>query len=120
MALKMQTKAAVARTSAVRPAVVRPRMTVRASAQKPEQRAVAAVTAGVISGVGAMMANPLVAEAAVTPSLKARPVTPPLQPPRAPVITPRPLPSLVAGGVVLAGIAGAITAVSTFDPVKRG
>lgn len=72
------------------------------SAQKPEQRAVAAVTAGVVSGVGAMMANPLVAEAAVTPSLKNF------------------LYSLVAGGFVLAAIAGAITAVSTFDPVKRG
>jgi hypothetical protein len=31
---------------------------------------VAALTAGVVTGVGAMMANPLVAEAAVTPSLK--------------------------------------------------
>jgi hypothetical protein len=30
----------------------------------------AAVSAGVISGMGAMMASPLVAEAAVTPSLK--------------------------------------------------
>lgn len=39
------------------------------SAQKQE-RAAAAVTAGVISGVGAMMASPLMAEAAVTPSLK--------------------------------------------------
>lgn len=39
------------------------------SAQKQE-RAAAAITAGVISGVGAMMASPLVAEAAVTPSLK--------------------------------------------------
>jgi len=39
------------------------------SAQKQE-RAAAAITAGVITGVGAMMANPLVAEAAVTPSLK--------------------------------------------------
>jgi hypothetical protein len=28
--------------------------------------------------------------------------------------------SLIAGGVVLGGIAVAITAVSTFDPVKRG
>lgn len=39
------------------------------SSQKQE-RIAAAVTAGVVSGVGAMMANPLVAEAAVTPSLK--------------------------------------------------
>jgi hypothetical protein len=50
-----------------------------------------------------MAANPLVAEAAaVTPSLKNF------------------LYSLVAGGAVLAAIAGAITAVSNFDPVKRG
>ncbi|GBG00095.1 hypothetical protein Rsub_12916 [Raphidocelis subcapitata] len=102
MALRMQTKAAVAvRTPSVRCAVARPRLSVRASAQKQE-RTMAAVSAGVISGVGAMMASPLVAEAAVTPSLKNF------------------LYSLVAGGVVLAGIAGAITAVSTFDPVKRG
>lgn len=39
------------------------------SAQKQE-RAAAAISAGVISGVGAMMAHPLVAEAAVTPSLR--------------------------------------------------
>lgn len=48
------------------------------------------------------MASPLVAEAAVTPSLKNF------------------LLSLVAGATVLAGIAGAVTAVSNFDPVKRG
>mmetsp|Transcript_34740 Transcript_34740/g.87927 ORF Transcript_34740/g.87927 Transcript_34740/m.87927 type:complete len:105 (-) Transcript_34740:260-574(-) len=80
--------------------VVRPvarKMVVRASAQKQ-----AALTAGVVSAVGAAMANPLVAEAAVTPSLKNF------------------LLSLVAGGTVLAAIAGAVTAVSNFDPVKRG
>ncbi|KAI8466784.1 MAG: hypothetical protein J3K34DRAFT_472274 [Monoraphidium minutum] len=93
-----QKAAAVAR---VRVSVARPRLAVRASAQKQE-RAVAAVTAGVVTGVGAMMANPLVAEAAVTPSLKNF------------------LYSLIAGGVVLGGIAVAITAVSNFDPVKRG
>ncbi|KIZ06922.1 hypothetical protein MNEG_1031 [Monoraphidium neglectum] len=102
MALRMQQKATVARAApSVRCSVARPRLSVRASAQKQE-RAVAAVTAGVISGVGAMMASPLVAEAAVTPSLKNF------------------LYSLIAGGVVLGGIAVAITAVSTFDPVKRG
>ncbi|KIZ05412.1 hypothetical protein MNEG_2547 [Monoraphidium neglectum] len=102
MALKLQQKATLARTApSVRCTVVRPRLSVRASAQKQE-RAAAAVTAGVISGVGAMMASPLMAEAAVTPSLKNF------------------LYSLIAGGVVLGGIAVAITAVSTFDPVKRG
>lgn len=71
------------------------------SAQKQE-RAAAAITAGVVSGVGAMMANPLVAEAAVTPSLRNF------------------LYSLLAGGAVLGVIAAAITAVANFDPVKRG
>lgn len=47
------------------------------------------------------MANPLVAEAAVTPSLRNF------------------LYSLLAGGTVLAAIAGAVTAVSNFDPVNR-
>ena len=49
-----------------------------------------------------MMANPLVAEAAVTPSLRNF------------------LYSLLAGGAVLGVIAAAITAVANFDPVKRG
>jgi hypothetical protein len=49
------------------------------------------------------MANPLVAEAAsVTPSLRNF------------------LYSLVAGATVLGAIALAVTAVSNFDPVKRG
>lgn len=60
-----------------------------------------ALVAGVSAGVAAMMANPLVAEAAVTPSLKNL------------------LNSVVAGGVVLGLIAAAITAVSSFDPVNR-
>lgn len=47
------------------------------------------------------MASPLVAEAAVTPSLQNF------------------LGSLVAGGVVLGGIALAITTVSKFDTVNR-
>lgn len=47
------------------------------------------------------MANPLVAEAAVTPSLKNL------------------LNSVIAGGVVLGAIAGAVSAVSAFDPVNR-
>lgn len=53
------------------------------------------------AGVAAMMANPLVAEAAVTPSLKNL------------------LSSVVAGGVVLGAIAVGITAVSTFDTISR-
>ena len=57
--------------------------------------------AGVTVGVAAMMANPLVAEAAVTPSLKNL------------------LSSVVAGGVVLGAIAVGITAVSTFDTINR-
>ncbi|KAI8465761.1 MAG: chloroplast photosystem II subunit X [Monoraphidium minutum] len=102
MALKLQSKAHLARSApSVRCAVARPRLTVRASAQKQE-RAAAAVTAGVVAGVASMMAQPLAAEAAVTPSLQNF------------------LYSLVAGGVVLGGIAVAITAVSNFDPVKRG
>ena len=78
-----------------------PLHTTNHSAQKQE-RAAAAITAGVVSGVGAMMANPLVAEAAVTPSLRNF------------------LYSLLAGGAVLGVIAAAITAVANFDPVKRG
>jgi hypothetical protein len=47
------------------------------------------------------MASPLMAEAAVTPSLRNF------------------FYSLLAGATVLAGIAGAVTAVSNFDPVNR-
>lgn len=57
--------------------------------------------AGVTVGMGAMMAHPLVAEAAVTPSLKNL------------------LNSVVAGGLVLGAIAVAVSAVSSFDPVNR-
>ena len=49
-----------------------------------------------------MMADPLVAEAAVTPSLRNL------------------LGSVVAGGAVLGGIVFAISAISSFDPVARG
>jgi len=47
------------------------------------------------------MANPLVAEAAVTPSLSNL------------------LKSVVAGATILGAIIGAITVVSQFDPVSR-
>ena len=48
-----------------------------------------------------MMANPLVAEAAVSPSLKNL------------------LNSVIAGAVVLGGIFAAVTAVSSFDSIER-
>jgi hypothetical protein len=60
-----------------------------------------ALMAGVTVGVATMMANPLVAEAAVTPSLKNL------------------LNSVIAGAVVLGIIAAAVTAVSAFDPLTR-
>lgn len=60
-----------------------------------------ALVAGVTMGVATMMAHPLVAEAAVSPSLKNL------------------LNSVVAGGVVLGGIAFAVTAVSSFDTISR-
>ena len=60
-----------------------------------------AVAAGVSAAVIGYLANPLVAEAAVTPSLKNL------------------LNSVVAGGLVLAVIAGAVTAVSNFDSIER-
>ena len=58
--------------------------------------------AGVVVAVAAAMSSPLAAEASVTPSLKNF------------------LYSLIAGATVLGGIALAITAVSNFDPIKRG
>jgi len=64
---------------------------------QPVNRQFQALQAGVLASAGASLANPLVAEAAVTPSLKNF------------------LLSLVAGATVLAGIAGAVTAVSSFD-----
>jgi len=52
-------------------------------------------------GVATMMTHPLVAEAAVTPSLKNL------------------LNSVVAGGVVLGAIVAAVSAVSSFDTISR-
>ena len=70
------------------------------SAQKQQQLA---LPAGVIAAAGAALANPLVAEAAsVTPSLRNF------------------LYSLIAGATVLGALGLAVTAVSNFDPVKRG
>ncbi|KAG1664124.1 hypothetical protein FOA52_011947 [Chlamydomonas sp. UWO 241] len=93
---RVSTRCVVAARPTLRKAVV-----VRAShAQQPSRAAV--FQAAVIAGTAAALANPLVAEAAVTPSLKNF------------------LGSLVAGGVVILGIAAAVTAVSGFDPVNRG
>mmetsp|Transcript_4553 Transcript_4553/g.10673 ORF Transcript_4553/g.10673 Transcript_4553/m.10673 type:complete len:136 (-) Transcript_4553:562-969(-) len=95
---------------AARPAgVCRPSRAVRVScrAQKKGEQQVQqpkqlqALQAGVIASAGAALANPMVAEASVTPSLKNF------------------LLSLVAGATVLAAIAGAVTAVSNFDPANR-
>jgi hypothetical protein len=57
--------------------------------------------AALVSAAGAALASPVAAYAEVTPSLKNF------------------LGSLVAGAVVLVAIAGAVTAVSAFDPVNR-
>jgi hypothetical protein len=59
------------------------------------------VMAGVTVATGTMLAHPLAAEAAMTPSLKNL------------------LNSVVAGGLVLTIIFGAIVLVSQFDPVSR-
>jgi len=59
------------------------------------------LTAAVTVGTAAALANPLVAEAAITPSLK------------------NTLLSVVAGGIVLAAIGVAVVGVSTFDKVSR-
>ena len=59
------------------------------------------MSAAVTAGTAAALANPLVAEAAMTPSLK------------------NTLLSVVAGGIVLAAIAAAVVGVSTFDKVNR-
>jgi hypothetical protein len=100
---KSSTRAVCAKQAA-RPAVARPvlarRMTVQASAQK--QQVSMQVTAGLTAAAATQMLMPLAAAAEVTPSLKNF------------------IYSLVAGGAVLGAIALAITAVSNFDPVKRG
>ncbi len=57
--------------------------------------------AAMVASAAAMLASPLAAEAAVTPSLQNF------------------LGSIVAGGVVLAVIAGGITLISNFDPTSR-
>ena len=77
------------------------RMAVRASASPMKEKMTAGLTA---AAVAAALVLPEVAEAAspgLSPSLKNF------------------LLSIVSGGVVFAGIAGAVVAVSNFDPVKR-
>jgi len=94
-----------ARKAAVRPVVSRPvarKFAVQASAQKEGQFAALQTAAGVSAAAASSMLMPLAAAAEVTPSLKNF------------------IYSLVAGGAVLGAIALAITAVSNFDPVKRG
>jgi len=59
------------------------------------------MTAAVTAASAAALANPLVAEAAMTPSLK------------------NTLLSVVAGGLVLGAIAAAVIGVSTFDKIGR-
>ena len=59
------------------------------------------MTAAATAASAAALANPLVAEAAVTPSLK------------------NTLLSVVAGGLVLGAIAAAVIGVSTFDKIGR-
>lgn len=95
-----------ARKVAAAPAgVARPlarRMAVQASAQKQQSPVSQQMVAGLTAATVAVMASPLPAVAAVTPSLRNF------------------LYSLIAGATVLGGIALAVTAVSNFDPVKRG
>lgn len=84
----------MARTSSAPVRAVAKQVVDRESAQ--QKLSVAATTAMIAS-----LSNPLVAEAAVTPSLK------------------NTLLSIVAGGVVLGAIAAAVIGVSSFDKVSR-
>lgn len=107
-AIAASTRAVAAPRTTVRKAAtagVRPlarRMAVQASAQKQQSAVSQQLVAGVTAASVAVMATPLPAMASVTPSLQNF------------------LYSLVAGATVLGGLALAVTAVSNFDPVKRG
>lgn len=96
-----KTATRVARASVARPVFAR-RMSVQASAQKEQSPIALQLTAGLTAAATSSMLMPLAAAAEVTPSLRNF------------------IYSLVAGGAVLGAIALAITAVSNFDPVKRG
>ncbi|DBA71127.1 hypothetical protein WJX79_002106 [Trebouxia sp. C0005] len=74
------------------------RTTMASSSQQRQYQLPVAVT----TGLAAAMANPLMAEAGVTPSLKNL------------------LYSVVAGGTIAVLIVTAVTGVSNFDPTKRG
>ena len=80
------------------PSVYSPCVLLRSSNQQRQYQLPVAVT----TGLAAAMANPLMAEAGVTPSLKNL------------------LYSVVAGGTIAVLIATAVTGVSNFDPTKRG
>lgn len=73
----------------------------RFETQNSADRKALEIPAAVTAAAGAMLASPLAAHAEVTPSLKNL------------------INSVVAGGVVLLVIVGAVTAVSGFDPVTR-
>ncbi|KAL0030833.1 hypothetical protein WJX77_008766 [Trebouxia sp. C0004] len=88
----------VAVLPAQRRTVCRVSRTTMASSQQRQYQLPVAVT----TGLAAAMANPLMAEAGVTPSLKNL------------------LYSVVAGGTIAVLIVTAVTGVSNFDPTKRG
>jgi len=77
-------------------------MTVQASAQKQQSPVAQQLAAGVTAAAVAVMASPLPAMASTTPSLRNF------------------FYSLIAGATVLGALALAVTAVSNFDPVRRG
>eukprot|EP00798_Chlamydomonas_sp_ICE-L_P013193 gene13193-19026_t len=95
--LRFSPDAAAVRPLAVRPVAVRRSVVVHASADRS-----AALQAAVVTTVATVLSTPLVAEATtLTPSLSNF------------------LSSLVAGAVVLGGIAAAVTLVSRFDTISR-
>ncbi|KAM0922202.1 hypothetical protein ACQ4PT_006306 [Festuca glaucescens] len=99
--LKKPLAAASFRPLAARPRPAARMTAVRASSASVQEKLTAGLTA---AAVAAAFVLPEVAEAAspgLSPSLKNF------------------LLSIVSGGVVFAGIAGAVVAVSNFDPVKR-
>ncbi|KAK9835741.1 hypothetical protein WJX74_007165 [Apatococcus lobatus] len=77
------------------------RQTVASSQQKQQASRTEVASAIISTSTAAMLASPIAAEAAVTPSLKNL------------------LFSVTAGGVILVVIVAAITFVSNFDPVAR-
>eukprot|EP00884_Botryococcus_braunii_P016242 jgi/Botrbrau1/3300/Bobra.174_1s0062.1 len=70
-------------------------------ASSEERKQMIELPAAVTVAIGTAMASPLAAQAGVTPSLKNL------------------INSVIAGGVVLGLIFGAVTLVAGFDPVKR-